>query len=116
MKAGYRHVKVGRSVGWPMVLGPKAKAGCGARTAAVGGDVDAAVDRVQLDRDELAHLQGRGHTTVRMRLGGSHHLDRDELAHVAGAAQLPHRREQPARLAVRAQDEACATWSGGVGR
>ena len=32
-------------------------------------------------------------------------LDRDELSHVPGAAELAHRREEAARLAVRAEDE-----------
>eukprot|EP00966_Prymnesium_polylepis_P028923 670740-Prymnesium_polylepis.1 len=51
-----------------------------ADTSRVGGDVDAAVRRVQLDRDKLAQ--------------------------VAGAPQLAERVEQPVGLAVEAEDEA----------
>ena len=50
-----------------------------ADAAAVGGDVDAAMDRVQLDRDKLAD--------------------------VAGAPQLAHRCEEAARLRGGAGEE-----------
>ena len=69
-----------------------------ADAARVGGDVDASVDRVELDRDELAHLvRARGRARVGVGVGVGVRvgveLDRDELAHVAGAAQLAHRGE-----------------------